>query len=1706
MAGDLDIVGGAAVDVVPIVPNFHRKLKEAILPIADEVGTEAGRKMGEKMGDAMRASLADDGQRIGNSLGDSIGDALARRLADAIPDAINRGGQRARASSTRQGDRNAGAFADSMRRHLEAAFRAMPKLDIRIGDTGVDAELARIRAKLEQLSNKRIGVDVSAEHAEAEIIRLEEQLRELGAQHPNVAVRADTATARAALAAIRAEIAAIPGRREVGIEVDGALGAKLRAAVQAAEESLPHINVDADTAPAQREIQQLRGRLTALRDVRVGIDISAADALAQVREIQLKLRELSAQRATVDVDTGRARAAITNLGLMIDRLRGRTPTVDVRVDAGQAEAELAAVHAMVNNLDRDDIRIVAHVNTAQAQAALFQLAIAIGGVAAIPALPVIAAGLGAVASAGVAAGAGLGAMALVAVPAIKGVTNVMQLQKQATQESARSTSNAAAEHVKGAQQALQMASAQQALTSAHRQAAQSIAQANRQVEDAERSLGQAAARTMEQRRQAAQNVERAERSLSDAKKAAKQAEDDLTQARKTAADQLRDLNDRLTEGALDQRDATLRVQEAQEELNRTMADPKATDLQRERAQLSLDQAVQSAKQQKDDYADLQKSAEAQRKAGVDGNADVQRAADQLATAQRNVGDQTDAVADAHREQARVQKESAQSVADAQRALSDAVTNASNAQVQAAESVKAAERGVESARLSTIDTTTQAVNKTDEYRKALANLTPSQRDLYDAIAGPKGLKSAFDSWQKSLQPHVLPIFTRAVEGMKKALPGLSPLVIDAADAVSDLQRRASKSLKKPFWQDFKRDIQGSAKPAITGLGVAFGNVLKGMAGVVDAFLPHMGDISKTMQRITGRFAKWGTSLKGSPEFERFLDYASTNGPKMAHALGKILDAFLEISKALSPLSGPVLDFLAGMAEGIATVAENAPWLVQMVWGIVVVTRVWTGVMWALNVAMDANPIGLVVIAIGALIAIVVIAWKKFPWFRDAVTNAWAKIQIVTSWLWENVLKPFFKWWGDNVVWLWDHVLKPYFGFMIELWKKIAEVLVWLYVNFWRPVIVELIAPVVVWLWKNIVKPYFGFIRWILEKVGNVLVWLYVNIWKPYFGFIGDIVSWLWKKIFKPVFKWIYDKLVNLGLSFGIFYANHVRPAMQKFGWIVKSIWEDKIQPTFQKLKKGLELVSAAFKSAKDATKRQWSQIANIAAKPVNFVITSVYAHGIKPMWDALAKNVGMPMLPDPPKPIKLLEAGGTVGNGWGAATPMKVNRPTAIVGEGNPRYPEYVIPTDPKYRGRAKALHAAAGTQLLESGGVLGSIWDAGKKTFSKALDWGRAGAEFLSNPGSIFDTLAKPILNSITPGVAGNGNWGKMVGKAPRKLLTAARSTLVDAAKAAVFGGDGMGGVWAKPVNVPYGTGFGVAGSMWSSGHHTGLDFPAAIGTAVRAVMDGTVTGAASGGPYGKHVTIGHPGGLSSLYAHMSSIMTQVGAHVRQGQQIGKVGATGNVTGPHLHLEARVNGRAVDPMPFLSGGGGVNVKAVGHAQQYAKSILSHYGWGQGEFGPLKALWQGESGWRWNARNPSSGAYGIPQSLPGSKMASAGSDWKTNAATQIRWGLGYIKNRPDYGSPSAAYHKWLSRSPHWYDDGGYLPTGLSLVANGTGRPEPVFTGSQWSDIRAAKGGSGTTQVHADVRVFVGDREITDIVRTEVTAREASTASAIDNGRW
>ncbi|MBT2389825.1 M23 family metallopeptidase [Streptomyces sp. ISL-1] len=115
---------------------------------------------------------------------------------------------------------------------------------------------------------------------------------------------------------------------------------------------------------------------------------------------------------------------------------------------------------------------------------------------------------------------------------------------------------------------------------------------------------------------------------------------------------------------------------------------------------------------------------------------------------------------------------------------------------------------------------------------------------------------------------------------------------------------------------------------------------------------------------------------------------------------------------------------------------------------------------------------------------------------------------------------------------------------------------------------------------------------------------------------------------------------------------------------------------------------------------------------------------------------------------------------------------------------------------------------------------------------------------------------------------------------------------------------------------FGESGSMWSSGYHTGLDFAAPTGTPIKAVHSGTVKSAGWSGSYGYRTVLELEDGTEVWYAHQSSISVSAGQKVTTGETIGRVGATGNVTGPHLHLEVHTSGGSgIDPMAWLRGKG-----------------------------------------------------------------------------------------------------------------------------------------------------------------------------------------------
>jgi hypothetical protein len=225
----------------------------------------------------------------------------------------------------------------------------------------------------------------------------------------------------------------------------------------------------------------------------------------------------------------------------------------------------------------------------------------------------------------------------------------------------------------------------------------------------------------------------------------------------------------------------------------------------------------------------------------------------------------------------------------------------------------------------------------------------------------------------------------------------------------------------------------------------------------------------------------------------------------------------------------------------------------------------------------------------------------------------------------------------------------------------------------------------------------------------------------------------------------------------------------------------------------------------------------------------------------------------------------------------------------------------------------------------------------------------------------------------------------------------------------------------------------------------------------------------------------------------------------------GLVLGSSLLFGATLRGNVNRQLRRRGGGAGAGAGGGGNVtgnQAIGRQMMLAHGWGAGQWPALQTLWQGESGWNEKAYNSSSGATGIPQSLPGSKMATHGADWKTNPRTQIAWGLDYIAGR--YGTPSAALAAWQGRSPHWYGQGGRVPAwggwhaaGGSFTAN---RPTLIGVGESGAErvsIRPAGRGGMHVNVTVHMGSFSGNGDLQAAIEREVGAAFANLSSQLDH---
>ena len=426
---------------------------------------------------------------------------------------------------------------------------------------------------------------------------------------------------------------------------------------------------------------------------------------------------------------------------------------------------------------------------------------------------------------------------------------------------------------------------------------------------------------------------------------------------------------------------------------------------------------------------------------------------------------------------------------------------------------------------------------------------------------------------------------------------------------------------------------------------------------------------------------------------------------------------------------------------------------------VATGIATAAQWAWNAAVSANPIGIIIIAIAALVAGIIWLATQTTFFQDLWTNVVNVVSTAVTWLWESVISPVFTAIGAIFTWIWENILAP---------------IVMLVVNYFR-----LWGAIVVWLWQNAVMPA-------VNAIGAVFTWLWQNVLKPVVDAIAAIFTWVWETILKPVFDGIAATVNALGAVFTWLLQNVIAPVWNGIQSTISAAWTWIDANVFTPFKLGIDLLGKAFESTAKFIGDAWNNIKSAAAMPINFVLDTVWNKGLRSFWNDMVTTLGLSDMKLPAAQLIKFANGSE-------------NHVAQIAGAGAMRLwaepetgGEAYIPLSPAKRSRSTAILANVANRF--GFGITpyanGGIGDGAGNLVGDVLD-NIAGAasvawEFLTNPAAaiekhIVDGIIGPLLGDASP-------WLRAIGQLPINLVRGFTGKLKDAApKAAPAASGGMG-------------------------------------------------------------------------------------------------------------------------------------------------------------------------------------------------------------------------------------------------------------------------------------------------------------------------------
>lgn len=1019
---------------------------------------------------------------------------------------------------------------------------------------------------------------------------------------------------------------------------------------------------------------------------------------------------------------------------------------------------------------------------------------------------------------------------------------------------------------------------------------------------------------------------------------------------------------------------------------------------------------------------------------------------------------------------------------------------------------------------------------EKFTKATKDRSQAEKLAKANTSGASGAMEQFGGAVETLQITLAKRMAPAVTGAVKDLTGLVNKFSELSPATQDFILKASAAgiVAGPAFIAIGGAMRGisSTITGVTKAGTATVTAGRAAAGAAGRFRDGFMNSAAAASRFSGiagtaggiaRKAFSGLQVAASVAGKGVLllgrAFATAGAFMLANPIVLIVTAIVALGVALFVAYKKSETFRNIVNSALNSVAAAGKWL-------------WTTI---LQPALNGIVAGFR--AVGAAVSWVwsTILKPVFNFFKAAaqilflvvatvLVTAFKFWASVVSAVWNGTIKPVFSAVGRLALWLWNSAIRPAFGFIraafgvlgnvakvvfagIKLQIRLAgAVFRWLYNNVVKPVF-NGISAVLRWIWRTVIVGTFNGIKSAIRALAAVFRWLNTNVVKPVFNAISAAIKWAWNNVIKPQFNALKSGINSVGSFFRWLRDKVVVPVWNRIHGAIKSGW-DKINGLFGLLKKGLGKVGEFFVKTRDGIVTSWNKIKNAVRKPIVAVVDTVINRGLINTWNTIAGKVGLKKYKLGKLKVPAFAEGGRIrgaGSGTSDSILARLSDEEFVVrakqAKRHPRLLEainrgqldYDLPrfakggrVYPTYSRNANTYpgHRRAGAVdfPVPSGTRVGAT-EGGQVTRVRTLT-GSYGRHMIVGHRGGWETLYAHLSRFVARAgqdvvanshIANSGNTGNSTG--PHLHFEAHKNGRSVSALGYLRGAAaGSGGIFGGIAEF-------IAGA-WKKAKTAGEWAKNSVGQAVTDLKDNAV------GLIKKFV--GEPVKALLKKAGLGRTAGQFG-HLAAGVPPKLVGYLGEAA---TNLAKKLK----DP----SGSSGLDGGTPGKNQAIARALLGNYGWGGGEWPALKRLWIKESGWNHKATNPSSGAYGIPQSLPGSKMRSAGADWRSNPETQIKWGLGYIRDR--YGSPSRALSFHLGHN--WYDSGGWMPAGSSVAVNGTRKPEAVLTARQWDAMESlARQGAEPPQV----RVFIGDRELTDLVRVQVHDYDHRVARATRLGR-